>query len=83
MLWDAQRVRETIVRIVNDTSAAFTPDALWPAHPLDCDDADSAPALTPLYFGATGVIWALHYLDALGAARMSPSGIKEPGISGI
>jgi len=64
------RVRETIARIVDDTSAAFTPDTLWPAHPLDLEsDAKSAPALTPLYFGATGVIWALHYLDALGAAR--------------
>jgi hypothetical protein len=68
--WDAQRVRETIARIVDDTSAAFTVDTLWPAHPLDLgSDADSAIALTPLYFGATGVIWALHYLDALGAAR--------------
>jgi len=67
--WDAQRVRDTIARIVDDTSAAFTPDTLWPAHPLDRGDADSATALTPLYFGATGVIWALHYLDALGAAR--------------
>jgi hypothetical protein len=69
ILWDAQRVRETIVRIVNDTSAAFAPVTLWPAHPLDCGDADSATALTPLYFGATGVIWALHYLDALNVAR--------------
>jgi hypothetical protein len=68
--WNEQRVRETISRIVDDTSAAFTPDTLWPAHPLDLGyDANPAPALTPLYFGAVGVIWALHYLDAVGAAR--------------
>ncbi|WP_310136282.1 lanthionine synthetase C family protein [Paraburkholderia terricola] len=55
---------------MEDTSAAFTPDTLWPAHPLDVEsDAGSAPALTPLYFGAAGVIWSLHYLNAVGAAR--------------
>jgi len=68
--WDPQRVSERIVRIVDDTNAAFTLDTLWPAHPLDLgNDSDFATALTPLYYGATGVIWALHYLDALGAAR--------------
>ena len=67
--WDEQRVRETIARIVDDTSAAFTPDTLWPAHPLDLESDADAPALTPLYLGAAGVIWSLHYLDAVGAAR--------------
>lgn len=66
--WNEQVVREAIARIVDDTNRSYTPDALWPAHPLDRDgDADSA--LTPLYFGAVGVMWALHYLDAVGAAR--------------
>jgi hypothetical protein len=67
--WDEQRVRETISRIIDDTSAAFTPDTLWPAHPLDLESDADAPALTPLYLGAAGVIWSLHYLDAVGAAR--------------
>jgi hypothetical protein len=68
--WNAQRVRDTIAHIGATTSAAFTPDRLWPSHPLDLQTKDgSAPALTPLYFGAAGVIWALHYLEALGAAR--------------
>jgi hypothetical protein len=66
--WDEQRVRETIARIVDDTRAAFAPDTLWPAHPLDLE-GDSTPALMPLYFGAAGVIWSLQYLDAVGAAR--------------
>jgi hypothetical protein len=76
--WDAQRVRKTIARIVDDTSAAFTPDTLWPAHPLDLgSDGDPASGLTPLYFGATGVIWALHYLDALGGARTNTRWLEQ------
>lgn len=68
--WDAQRVGDTIAHIADATRAAFTPDRLWPSHPLDLQsDGGYAPALTPLYFGAAGVIWALHYLEASGAAR--------------
>jgi hypothetical protein len=68
--WNELRAREAISRIVDDTSASFTPESLWPAHPLDFGrDADTMSAPTPLYFGAAGVIWALHYLDATGAAR--------------
>ena len=71
--WDESRVRATIARIVDETVAAFTPDGLWPVHPRDLEPGDDpdAPA-TNLYYGASGVIWALHYLDAVGAAR-SPS----------
>ena len=71
--WDESRVRATIERIVDETVAAFTPDGLWPVHPRDLEAGDDpdAPA-TNLYYGAAGVIWALHYLDAVGAAR-SPS----------
>jgi len=71
--WDEPRVRGTIARIVDDTVAAFTPDGLWPVHPRDLEPGDDpdAPA-TNLYYGAVGVIWALHYLDAIGAAP-SPS----------
>ena len=71
--WDEARVRATIARIVDETVAAFSPDALWPVHPRDMDPEDVPDApLTSLYFGAAGVIWALHYLDAIGAAA-SPS----------
>ncbi|CAG9274792.1 Lanthionine synthetase C-like protein [Paraburkholderia unamae] len=68
--WDAARAQATIARIVDDTRAAFTPEWLWPSHPLDLEsDGGVAPALTPLYFGAAGVVWALHYLDALGVIQ--------------
>ena len=65
--WDEDRARATIARIVHDTEARFAQDAWWPVHPLDADGGQRAP-LFPLYFGACGVIWSLHYLDAVGAA---------------
>ena len=71
--WDEARVRATIARIVDATVAAFSPETLWPMHPRDQNPVDDpgAPAAC-LYFGAAGVIWALDYLDAAGAAA-SPS----------
>jgi hypothetical protein len=67
--WDEARVRATIARIVDETVAAFSPDALWPVHPRDLEPADDphAPA-TCLYYGAAGVIWALDYLRSAGVA---------------
>ena len=71
--WDESRVRATVARIVDYTVAAFSPATLWPVHPRDLGPGDdpAAPA-TCLYFGAAGVVWALAYLDAVGAAA-SPS----------
>ena len=73
LAWDESRVRSTIARIVDETVAAFTPDGLWPVHPRDIEPGDDpdAPA-TNLYYGAAGIIWALHYLHAAGVAP-SPS----------
>lgn len=70
--WDEGQARAAIERIVLDTEARFTEDRYWPLHPLD-RDPDDAPDLvpTPLYFGACGVIWALRYLQAVGAASLS------------
>lgn len=61
-----------IQRIVQETETRFSPDAYWPLHPLDAEDGETTPAY-PLYFGACGVIWALHYLEAAGAAPLSRS----------
>jgi hypothetical protein len=77
--WDASRAGAAIGAIVRDAEAAFSPDSGWPMHPRDADDGDSAPAYD-LYFGAAGVIWALHYLAAAAgislqhdyAARVAP-----------
>ena len=68
MKWDEARARDAILRIVRDTEERFSPETLWPTHPLDAKDPE--PQYT-LYMGACGVIWALQYLQAQGAASLS------------
>ena len=65
--WDDARARATILRIVRDCERRFSPSKWWPLHPKDADEGEAGPA-SPLYHGACGVIWALGYLDAVGAA---------------
>lgn len=65
LAWDERKVRATIERIVRDTERRFDAERYWTAHPLD--DEDPARVVTPLYHGACGVIWALHYLAGTGA----------------
>jgi Lanthionine synthetase C-like protein len=70
--WDEGRVRAAIEHIVADTEARFSADGYWPLHPRDVEgDMDPTQAATGLYSGACGVIWALHYLHAVGAAKLS------------
>jgi hypothetical protein len=66
--WDESLARKTIEHIVRDTHERFSQASFWPVHPKDIDPSDdpSQPAW-PLYFGAAGVIWAIHYLQELGA----------------
>ena len=61
-----------IERIVRDTETRFSPDTYWPLHPRDADGGKTVPAF-PLYHGACGVIWALHYLQAVGAVSLKRS----------
>ncbi len=70
--WDASAAQAMIQRIVADTEANFDAQRYWPMHPLD-RYGDEAPdqVETPLYHGACGVIWALHYLRDLGMASLS------------
>ncbi len=70
--WDESRARDMIARIVRDAEASFSAQSHWPIHPKDADGGDTGP-LYPLYFGACGVAWALHYLQAVGAARLERS----------
>jgi hypothetical protein len=76
--WDESSVRATIEHIVRDTESHFTGDRYWPLHPLDRegDDEPEHPE-TPLYHGAAGVLWALQYLQAVGAATLSRSYTDE------
>ncbi len=74
LAWDEGQVRAAIAHIVADTESRFAEDRYWPLHPLDRDGADDAePFVTPLYHGACGVFWALHYLQAVGAVTLSRS----------
>ncbi|MEP7246821.1 MAG: LanC-like protein [Gammaproteobacteria bacterium] len=70
--WDENAVRAAIARVVSDIERHCSPEPDWPIHPNDLEKGDDpdAPA-TPLYHGACGVIWALHYLEAVGAATLS------------
>lgn len=71
LAWDAARARDAIARIVADCEDRFAPDRYWPLHPRDAEPGDDAgPAATSLYFGAAGVMWALAYLEAVGAATL-------------
>ena len=78
LAWDEGQVRAAIAHIVADTESRFAEDRYWPLHPLDRDGADDAePFVTPLYHGACGVFWALHYLQAVGAASLARSYVGE------
>ena len=67
--WDEDRVRAAIAAIVAETESAFDEAELWPAHPRDLDDGP-LPAVSSLYLGASGVIWALHELERAGLADL-------------
>ena len=79
LAWDEGQVRSAIEHIVRDTESRFTPEHYWPLHPLDRSGDDEAGQVqTPLYHGACGVFWALHYLQDVGAATLSRSYADEP-----
>lgn len=67
--WDEGEARAAISRIVADTHGAFTEDGLWPIHPID-RSPERAGTLKPIYYGAAGVIWALHQLRDAGMAEV-------------
>lgn len=68
--WDAARARAAIEAIVRDTEARCVPGRWWPLHPRDVDPGEDAQQVSPsLYYGAAGVVWALRYLEAVGAVR--------------
>jgi hypothetical protein len=67
--WDEDLVRAAIATIVVETESAFDEGELWPAHPRDLDDGPLS-AVSSLYLGASGVIWALHELEGAGLADL-------------
>ncbi|MBL8306294.1 MAG: LanC-like protein [Rubrivivax sp.] len=69
--WDEGQARALLARIVADTEARFDDALGWPAHPNDSSPADDPAHIGPsLYYGQCGVIWALRYLQRVGAAEL-------------
>jgi lantibiotic modifying enzyme len=64
--WSVEGARSAIEEIVDDALLHFDARSFWPAHPQDdgMNDGDAS-----FYWGATGVIWALDYLQRVGATR--------------
>jgi Lanthionine synthetase C-like protein len=76
--WDAALAHAAIARIVRDAEDRFCSEHYWPPHPLDvepADDPDVAP--TSLYWGATGVLWALDHLRSVGAVSLRRDPLAE------
>lgn len=64
--WSAPAAREAIARIVRGAEEGFLEGRGWPLHPKDRNDP--APQ-HGFYFGDSGVVWALRYLQQRGAAQ--------------
>ena len=62
--WSDNAAADGIARTAEDAVGGFDPDALWPTHPMD--EPQDADPYCMLYFGATGVIYALRRLAAAG-----------------
>ena len=67
--WDERAARRTIETIARDCEDRFSPDDLWPPHPLDAEGEPASAPFTMLYMGAAGVIWAVDSLARRGLAR--------------
>jgi hypothetical protein len=63
--WRPGDAEAAIRAIARDAEGALRDDDWWPLHPLD-DDGDTPDALHGIYFGAAGVVWALHHLAEAG-----------------
>jgi Lanthionine synthetase C-like protein len=66
LAWTAAEACSAIDEIVSDTLNGFDERRFWPSHPLEDGLPDGHPSL---YAGATGVIWALQYLERIGATE--------------
>lgn len=69
LAWEPNQVSNAIEEIVQDALDHFDPQRFWPAHPMEDGVFDGNASL---YFGATGMIWALQYLPRVGATEKNP-----------
>jgi hypothetical protein len=75
--WDEGQARRYIEHIVANTEASYSDDEYWPLHPQDREGNGPDQVETPMYHGASGVIWALHYLHASGAAVITRNYLRD------
>jgi len=68
--WREDCAREAIDRIVSDANRSFSPEGLWPIHPIDRSPERPPDSIKYMYHGAAGVIWALNYLDETSAVAL-------------
>jgi len=61
--WNASLALDSAHDIFRRTDQAYSPEKLWPAHPLDQEE--STAAMNTMYFGVEGVAWALHHWGKL------------------
>jgi hypothetical protein len=68
--WSPADVEAEIRTIAHDADEALRGWEPWPWHPLDAD-GETPDVVHGVYFGAAGVLWALH--------RLAQAGLHEPG----
>jgi hypothetical protein len=56
--WDERLARHVIGEIVAETDERYDQQQFWPVHVRD----EAKGVLKGLWFGAAGVVFALHYL---------------------
>ncbi len=67
--WDAARARDAIRAMVADFETALGDGIGWPVHPLD-GVGEPGSQQWSLYFGASGMLWAMWYLQQQGAVTL-------------
>jgi lantibiotic modifying enzyme len=68
--WHEGLAREVIVRIVRDTEQQRQPHGAWPVHPQDDEGDNLRTGFKGLYWGSSGVWWALWWLQRQGAVQL-------------
>ena len=76
--WDATRARAAIAAIIDELEATLGHNITWPWHPLD-EVSDPNPPHKSIYLGASGVLWAMWYLERAGVVslRIKPTDLID------
>jgi len=72
--WDEAAARQWLGELCAAAEAAYSDESLWPRHPLDAELPGPA---TALYWGASGIAWALDQLHRRGAITATRPWLDE------